>query len=69
MWWIRCHFSACGGFKGAVSVIENVVYAHDSERKWIQNHPVILYEAYILQHLMELLKAKLDAKEKQLFSK
>lgn len=68
MWWIRCHFSACGGFKGAVSVIENVVYAHDSERKWIQNHPVILYEAYILQHLMELLKAKLDAKEKQLFS-
>lgn len=55
-------------YKGAVSVIENVVYAHDSERKWIQNHPVILYEAYILQHLMELLKAKLDAKEKQLFS-
>lgn len=25
--------------KGAISVIENVVYAHDAERKWIQNHP------------------------------
>ena len=55
-------------YKGAVSVIENVVYAHDSERKWIQNHPVILYEGYILQHLMELLKTKLDSTEKQLFS-
>lgn len=54
--------------KGAVSVIENVVYAHDSERKWIQNHPVILYEGYILQHLMEFLKLKLDSKQSQLFS-
>ena len=24
--------------KNAVSVIENVVYSHDSERKWIQTH-------------------------------
>jgi len=55
-------------YKGAVSVIENVVYAHDSERKWIQNHPVILYEGYILQHLMELLKTKLDSEENRLFS-
>lgn len=54
--------------KGAISVVENVVYAHDSERKWIQNHPVILYETYILQHMMELLSEKLDSKEQRLFS-
>ncbi|WP_156831332.1 hypothetical protein [Desulfitobacterium sp. PCE1] len=38
--------------KSALSVIENVVYAHDAERKWIQNHPVILYEHFLLQHAM-----------------
>jgi len=38
--------------KSALSVIENVIYAHDTERKWIQNHPVILYEHFLLQHAM-----------------
>lgn len=44
--------------KSAISVIENVVYAHDAERKWIQNHPVVQYEAYLLQSAMEALKNK-----------
>lgn len=39
--------------KSAISVIENVVYAHDAERKWIQNHPVVQYEAYLLQSAIE----------------
>lgn len=30
--------------KSAMSVIEHVIFAHDSERKWVQNHPIILYE-------------------------
>ena len=55
-------------YKGAISVIEDVVYAHDSERKWIQNHPVILYECYILQHIMEMLGKKHDTEGKRLFS-
>lgn len=42
--------------KGAISVIENVVYAHDAERKWIQNHPSVLYEIYLLSSSIELLK-------------
>lgn len=54
--------------KDAVSIIENVVYAHDAERKWIQNHPVVLYETYILSHILENLKEKLDSEEKKLFS-
>lgn len=39
--------------KAAVSVLENVVYAHDAERKWIQNHPIVLYEAYIIENAMQ----------------
>lgn len=44
--------------KGAISVIENVVYAHDAERKWIQNHPVVQYEIYLLQDIFGTLIAK-----------
>jgi len=55
-------------YKSAISVIENVIYAHDSEKKWIQTHPIILYENYILQHVMKLLTEKLDTKKKKLFS-
>lgn len=55
-------------YKSAISVVENVVYAHDSEKKWIQNHPVILYECYILQHIMKLLSEEIDGKGKKLFS-
>lgn len=54
--------------KNAVSVIENVIYAHDAERKWIQTHPVVLYETYILQHAMSHLKVKMDGNGKNLFS-
>jgi HD superfamily phosphohydrolase len=36
-------------YKSALSVIENIIFAHDSERKWIQSHPVILYEQYVLE--------------------
>ena len=41
--------------KSALTVIENVIYAHDSEKKWIQNHPVILYEHFLLQHAMRII--------------
>jgi hypothetical protein len=36
-------------YKNAISVIENVVYAHDAERKWIQNHPTVIYETLCTQ--------------------
>ena len=55
-------------YKNAISVIENVVYAHDAERKWIQTHPVVLYEAYILQHIIGYLSEKMDDGDKKLFS-
>lgn len=55
-------------YKNAISVIENVVYAHDAERKWIQTHPVVLYEVYILQHIISYLSEKFDSEDKKLFS-
>ncbi len=54
--------------KDAVSIIENVVYAHDAEKKWIQNHPVVLYEAYIIKHMLEHLNEELNKKGHRLFS-
>lgn len=36
--------------KSAISVMENVVYARDFEKKWIQAHPAILYDQFLLQH-------------------
>lgn len=54
-------------YKNAVSVIENVVYAHDAERKWIQSHPIVIYETYILQHIIANLCAQVNALGKNLF--
>ena len=41
-----------GYHKNAISILENTVYAHDSERKWIQNHPVIVYENYLINGMV-----------------
>lgn len=55
--------------KNAISVIENVVYAHDSERKWIQTHPVVLYDMYIIQHIIDKLEKELSNEKDHLFSR
>ena len=40
----------CAAYKrGALSVIENVTFANDLERHWIQNHPVLLYDTKLIQ--------------------
>lgn len=54
--------------KNAISVIENVVYAHDAERKWIQTHPVVLYDMYIIQHVIDNLNKKNSYDNNKLFS-
>lgn len=46
--------------KSAISVIENVVFAHDAERKWIQSHPIVLYDAYLLRRALERLHSQYD---------
>lgn len=41
-------------YKSALSVLENVVYARDLEKQWIQSHPVILYEQSLVKHLLSV---------------
>lgn len=54
-------------YKNAISVIENVVYAHDAQRKWIQSHPIVIYETYILQHIIGYLCTQINILGKNLF--
>jgi len=55
--------------KSAISIIENIIYAYDSEKKWIQSHPVILYENYIIQHsIIKVEKCYSEQYHKELFS-
>lgn len=45
--------------KNAVSVLENVVYARDAERKWLQGHPVVLYDSHLLREaIVQTLKVR-----------
>jgi len=61
-----------GFHKSAISVIENAVYAHDNEKKWIQGHPTVLYEGYLVQQSIIEIEDRLAAEyphlESTLFS-
>lgn len=61
--------ASLGYNKNAISVIENVVYAHDAERKWIQTHPIVLYDMYIIQHVIDNLNKRIStSNDEKLFS-
>lgn len=49
-----------GFHKSALSVIENAVYAHDNEKKWVQGHPTILYEGYLIQQSIIEIESRLS---------
>lgn len=36
--------------KGSLSIIENIAYANDLERRWIQSNPTILYDCKLIEH-------------------
>ncbi len=50
-----------GFHKNAISVIENVVYAHDNEKKWVQSHPAILYESFLLKQAINTIEEKITS--------
>ena len=54
--------------KSALSVLENVVYAHDAERKWIQAHPIVLYDGYLLREIIRFLNQKMNSNTARFFS-
>ncbi len=54
--------------KSALSTLENVILAHDMERKWIQNHPVIKYESYLVSYMIAKTQAFYKEQKIDLFS-
>ena len=48
-----------GFHKNAISVIENAVYAHDNEKKWVQSHPAILYESFLLKQAIYFIEERI----------
>lgn len=38
--------------KNASSIIENVVLAYDAERRWIQAHPVVIYDSFLVKQCL-----------------
>ena len=54
--------------KSALSTLENVVLAHDMERKWIQNHPVIKYECYLVSYMIAKAQSYYEKNGINLFS-
>lgn len=55
--------------KTALGILENVIYARDFEREWVQAHPVIMYEAFLLQHAMRQAQKHVATRGARLFSK
>lgn len=43
-----------GFTKHALSTLQNVILSHDLERKWVQNHPVITYDAFLIKEMMSI---------------
>ncbi len=54
--------------KSSLSVLENVLTAHDMERRWVQSHPIILYEGYLLQTIIRELNSEYNKENTKLFS-
>ena len=57
-----------GFSKSALSTLESVILAHDMERKWIQNHPVIKYEGHLVAYMIAKVQSEYEQAGIQLFS-
>lgn len=57
-----------GFTKAGLSTLESVILAHDMERKWIQGHPVIQYECFLLDSIIYKIVKKYKEQGIELFS-
>lgn len=57
--------------KNALSTIENVVVAHDEERRWIQGHPVVMYDSFLVEKCIKAVEQQFKEKDsgKSVFQK
>jgi len=51
-----------GYMKNAISTIENVVIAHDEERRWIQAHPVVMYDSFLVENCIRAVESQFRQK-------
>lgn len=66
---IKTGCSILQGFeKSALSTLESVILAHDMERKWIQNHPVIKYESNLVAYMIAKTQGAYEELQIPLFS-
>jgi HD superfamily phosphohydrolase len=57
-----------GFTKSALSTLESVILAHDMERKWIQSHPVIMYDGCIVAYMIAVVQNDFEKNGIRLFS-
>ena len=60
--------SPVGYMKSSLSVLESVLTANDMERRWIQSHPVILYESYLIKTIIREIGGKYNTPDNDLLS-
>ena len=64
-----CEQNPCIGYeKSSLSVLETVLTAHDMERRWIQSHPTIQYDGFLLETIMRDISLKYNTNDKTLLS-
>ena len=61
------NFYELGFEKAALSTLESVILAHDMERKWIQNHPVIKYEDLLITYILSKVQEHFSKKGIDIF--
>ena len=49
--------------KNALSTIVNVVLAHDAERRWIQGHPVVMFDSFLVKKCINAVEHKFKEAE------
>lgn len=54
--------------KGALSIIENITYANDLERRWIQSNPTVLYDCKLVENAIRRYNQYMIKKYKKLKS-
>ena len=54
--------------KSSLSILESVLTAHDMERRWIQSHPIVQYESFLLKTIMREIGQKYNTKDSKLLS-
>ena len=57
-----------GFTKSGLSTLESVILAHDMERKWIQGHPIIQYECFLLDSIIYKIVKEYKDRDIELFS-